>query len=140
MQISFFLPIIGIIVGAILQYYFNKRFEENKQMDLLKIEAYTDFIKAINAISISQKTNNKIKEFEYLILLADSKTRISVYGSDEVVNAISNLYRQGALLDNLESQKKMIEVIQQMRKETFTENKSSDNEISQLLFSQDLYS
>jgi len=55
----------------------------------LKTNAYTDFLKAVAGLGIIQRFSDKEKEKEYLILLRDAKSRISVFGSDLVTKKIA---------------------------------------------------
>jgi membrane protein YqaA with SNARE-associated domain len=80
--------LLGVLVGALFQYFLTRRMEDFKQKQSIRNLAYTDFIKAICGLSISTKNKNEEKMIEFTILLADAKGRISIYGGKNVVNKV----------------------------------------------------
>ena len=96
--IAAFVGFVGLIVGGYAQYFYGRRAEVTKQLQSLKNQAYVDFVKSVAGVAIAQKAQNKEKELEFSILLADAKSRIAVYGDKEVVEGIATFYRmQGCL-------------------------------------------
>lgn len=133
------LPIVGIIIGALLQYIFSKHSEELKHQQNLKTQAYVDFLKGVSGITVTHRNNNKTKEQEYTTLLVDAKTRISIYGSKEVIQKIANFWRSDAKVDTPEEKHLFIEICQAMRSDSLKKDQRVENkDISQLLFSEDL--
>lgn len=137
--VAAFVGLAGLMIGATLQYLYGKRAEASKQLQALKNQAYVDFVKSVAGAAIAQKAKNKEKEFESLILLADAKSRIAVYGSKEVIEGIAIFYRKyDGLLATSEAMSKFVDVVQEMRKHTVDKGEIVlDKEISQLLFSVD---
>jgi predicted ATP-grasp superfamily ATP-dependent carboligase len=129
---------LGVMVGATLQYLYGKRAETSKQLQTLKNQAYVDFVKSVAGMASAQRFKNKEKEFEVSILLADARARIAVYGSKEVIEGIAAFYRTHGLLATPEAMSSFVEVIQKMRKQAVDKDESiSDKELSQLLFGTD---
>lgn len=79
--------IAGIIAGAVLQFLLGKKIESSKQFKILQTQAYVDFIRGFAGIGRAQFFGDKEKEVDYTILLAESKARVSIYGSEKVVRA-----------------------------------------------------
>ena len=74
-----------------------------------------------------------------MTLLTDAKARITIYGIKNVINQISDFWREGAILDTPKRKKLFINICQAMRKDSLPKNqKVLDNEMSQLLFGTDL--
>ncbi len=48
--VKYLMPIIGVIVGASLQFFFSRKDENFKRQTLLKMDAYKDFLKAVATI------------------------------------------------------------------------------------------
>ncbi|MGH9837436.1 MAG: hypothetical protein ACREEM_01475 [Blastocatellia bacterium] len=126
---------LGVMLGASLQFYFARRTEAFKQFQANKAQAYIDFVRAVSGRSIAQKHHNKEKEFEFTSLLADAKTRIAVYGSKDVVSTVASFFRDHGSLNKPESMEVFIKVIQTMRIHTIKENGGvTDKDIESLLF------
>jgi len=132
------LPMVGVLLGATLQYWFSKTSERHKHYQALRTQAYIDFIRGVSNLAIAQRSNDKSKQIESLSSLTDAKIRIVIYGSKSVVNKLANFYRNGAILDNPESRNNFLNMCQAMRLEGFSKNQIViDNDISQILFEQD---
>jgi len=121
-----------------MRYLYGKRAEASKQFQTLKNQAYVNFVKSVAGMASAQRFKNKEKEFEFLILLADAKARIAVYGDKEVIEGIAAFYRTHGLLATPEAMLSFVEVVQKMRKQAVHKDESVIvKEISQLLFSTD---
>ena len=68
------LPLVGVLIGAGLQYFFGRTLELQKQLALQKVQAYADFFRAMSASATQGQT------METLALAADAKTRACIYG------------------------------------------------------------
>jgi len=133
------LPMVGIIIGAILQYSFSRHSDELKHQKNLKTQAYVDFLKGVSGLTVAYRNNDKNKEQEFMTLLVDAKTRISIYGSKEVIQKIANFWRADAQVDTPEQKHLFIEICQAMRSDNLKKDQQVENkDISQLLFSVDL--
>ena len=86
-QILFALGVV--VLGYFVQYWYAKKLESQKHQQNLRTNAYVDFIKGATGMAITQK-NKSNKEQEFIVLLADAKARISIYGSKEVIESIKN--------------------------------------------------
>ncbi len=136
--IKYSLPIIGVIIGASVQFIFSKKNETKKQQNLLKTTAYTDFLKAVAGLAITQRFSDKEKEMEYLILLTDAKARMSVYGGNLVIKKAANFERIGPVLDNPKSNKAYTLLVSEMRKDNQQGKNTELNDISQLLLGKNI--
>lgn len=132
------LPIIGLIIGASLQFFFSRKSENRKQQNLLKTTAYTDFLKANSGISMSQRFSDKEKEMEFFILLIDAKARICIYGSDSVINSIAEFERFGAILNSPKAYKLFTTIVSEMRKDNLKDKNTDLNDISQLILGENI--
>lgn len=123
-----FVGVLGLIIGAGFQYFFNRKIESNKQFQLLRTQAYVDFIKGWAGIGRSQFFGDKEKELEYTILAAEAKARISIYGSEKVVRKFAEFIREHNETISEEGVKNYAELIQLMRKESINQTDSITNE------------
>jgi hypothetical protein len=104
------LPLIGVLIGAALQYAFGQRLEARKQLGVQKAQAYIDFFRAVYALG-----QNRSKE--QLALAADAKTRICIYGSVAVVQRLGDFERAGANAATATGQATLIELMEAMRED-----------------------
>jgi len=138
--ITAMVAVVGIIIGAFLQYKFGNISESSKQYQNLKIQAYVDFIKSAAGIAIAQKSNDPKRESDALTLMADAKTRIAVYGSREVVYLMADFFRNYGSFDSPEACRSFVSIVQKMRAESINRKELMVNEsdINLLLFSHDI--
>ncbi len=133
------LPIIGVVIGATLQYVFTRVLEERRHQQNLRTEAYVDFIRGFVGAHFAKE---KDKEQEFISLFSDATTRIGIYGGKEVLEAIANVkrvsanYKKGDVSES-EFIRSFIAIIQAMREENLPKESVSDKDISQSLFGKD---
>ena len=133
------LPLIGVVIGAFLQYWFSKASEERKRRQNLQTQSYVDFFRSVSGIDIAQKYADKSKEQEFTVLLTDAKARIAIYGSKEVIKTIASFWRAGARIETPEQSQLFVAICQAMRKDSLPKNQEvPDKDISQLLFGTDV--
>ena len=95
-------------VGYWIQYWYAKKLESQKHQKNLRTNALVDFIQGVAGMAIARKSMAiaqeamLIKEREAMVILADAKARISIYGSKEVVASIAEFWRGGPELDTRE--------------------------------------
>jgi len=135
--LKYLAPVAGIIVGALLQFFLSKKSDSRKEQNLLKTSAYSDYLKAVAGIAISQSLGDKNKMFESRILLAEAKAKIAIYGSNAVIKKMAQFERKGSILNNTTSQKAFMLIALEMRIDN-QENDIHLNEISQLLIGLDI--
>lgn len=85
------LPLVGVFVGAGLQYVFGRSMDVRRQVELSKTQAYTDYLRAFAAIATSGRSKETIAQ------LTDAKTRICVYGGPKVIRLLGDFERAGAV-------------------------------------------
>ncbi len=81
------------MLAAASQYYFSRRRRSSKIYQSLRTTAHVDFIRSTAEIAMSQKSQNKEKELQGSISMTDAKGRIAIYGSKQVVAAITSFFR-----------------------------------------------
>ncbi len=104
------LPLLGVLIGATLQYAFGQRLESRKLLVALKAQAYSDLIRVIAASGCSRNT-------EKLALIADAKTRICIYGSLNVVQKLRDFDRIGATAARPDGQAALTALLSAMRED-----------------------
>lgn len=128
------LPLVGVAIGAGLQYYFSRASEERKQKDLLRTQAYIDYLSSVSKFAQAAKTNPN-ERYQLLAEAADAKTRICIYGSEEIIGLLANFERQGANLSTNESMQTFMSICSQMRSEGLDSSTSiSTDDFEMVLF------
>ena len=127
------LPLLGIVVGALLQFLLSKTHEADKQRQSLRVAAYVDYLRGVTTTSQAQKRGDKAEEAKGNALMADAKARICVYGADETLKALANFSRIGAELSTREGVEAFLSLCEGMRREMKGGNASTDD-ISRILF------
>ena len=122
------LPVLGVMVGALLQHVLAKSKERNAQFATLRHAAYADFLKTVAAAAIKPSQ-------DAVALVADAKARMAVYGSNAVIAKMAEFEATGANLANEQSKTAFVEVALKMRSEGHS-NSANLNEgaLSSLLF------
>jgi hypothetical protein len=106
------LPLAGAFVGALLQSWLSRRAERERHYELLRAEAYADYLKAVAALAHLRSDE------EYAAgsrALADAKARIAVYGTESVIKALALFDQVGAILSNPDAQSTFVELVSAMR-------------------------
>jgi hypothetical protein len=134
------IAVVSAAIGVYLQYKFGILAEKSKQYQNLKSQAYIDFIKSAAGSSIAQKHRDAKGMFDFKTLMTDSKIRIAIYGSREVVELVADFFRRYGSLDLPESCRSFSAIVRKMRAESMDRKEFSvnDNDISQLIFDSDL--
>jgi hypothetical protein len=105
------LPLAGVVVGALLQYCFNHFTERRKELRRLRSEAY---VAHLHCVSESPRGDDGAR-VELLTKLTEAKTRIRVYGSTKVINALANFEVGGARITTPAQKNLFLHIIQAMR-------------------------
>lgn len=131
--------VIGIIVGALLQGFFNRKNQKAHNLSELQNNAYSDFLNAVSNIAVAQRKNNRDVITDGLSNLADAKSRICVYGDSNVVNHLAIFLRSGGTLQTEQELLSFTHLCMEIRKSVGMQDKKLlASDISQLLFSVDV--
>jgi hypothetical protein len=106
------LPLIGVVVGATLQYWLSRAAESRKQLQLLRSQCYVDYLKAVTRAAHADSPN-AIRSAQADV--ADAKARLAVYGAPEAIVALARFEETGAVLDNPPAQAAFVELVSAMR-------------------------
>jgi hypothetical protein len=128
------LPILGIVIGASLQYFFSKSSEARRQLTTLRNQAYIDYLQCFAEIKHVGQVNSESRG-KILAKATEAKTRIIIYGSTAVVEALIRFEKLGATLDSPEAIEAFLVLCSIMRKENIGRfKKTKPKELSVILF------
>ena len=111
------LPLLGVVVGAGLQYLFTRLAEARRHLRDLRTEAYIDYLRCISESPRLRKQDRK-ERITLLNRTVAAKARICIYGSSDVVKSLSKFEEGGAQIDTPEKAAVFLAVVKQMRSES----------------------
>jgi hypothetical protein len=89
------LPLVGVLVGATLQFLLSRAANREKHTEDLRSKAYADFLRAV-AAAVHLRSDEDLRDVHRDV--ADAKARIAIYGSASVVGALARFEEVGAVL------------------------------------------
>jgi hypothetical protein len=110
------LPILGVVVGALLQYWLSRTAQERGRLLEVRTRPYTDYL-----ASVSQKTRVSPEKREYSTVLSaigDAKYRICVYGSGKVIAALADFEATVPTTPEAELRNRFLQLCQAMREDS----------------------
>ncbi|WP_197715433.1 hypothetical protein [Aquitalea magnusonii] len=133
--IASLLSILGVVVGAFLQNYLARQNNEAKQLLESRNQAYIDFFEAVSLVVSAQRLGKKEQELEQLAKLTHAKTRICMFGEEQVVKRLATFWAAGATLETESEILAFTRFVIDIRKSLGLQDKGFLNaEVSQLLF------
>ena len=91
------LPLIGVVLGAGLQFLLTRATAREQQTATLRSEAYADYLRAV-AASGHLRSDEGLRDAHREA--ADAKARIAVYGTVDVIRALERFEESGAVLSD----------------------------------------
>ena len=131
--------VLGVVVGALLQGFFNRKNQVASSLSELQNKAYSDFLNSVSKIAVAQRKDQRTAVTEELSNLADAKSRICVYGNASVVHHLADFLRAGGTLQTEHEILSFTRLCLQIRGSVGMHDKELySSDISQLLFSIDV--
>jgi hypothetical protein len=132
MDASQLLPLIGVVIGATLQFVSSRVGESAKAKSALRVQAYVDYITCLTDSTYLRESQRKA---ELLSRGANAKTRISIYGSAHVIGALAEFEKRGAEVRTKEQHTAILALISAMRAENVgKQHDVSTESLSLMLF------
>jgi hypothetical protein len=107
--------VVGLALGAILQYFFSRRLEALRHFQQLRTEAYSEFIAAVAQSANASRRGNKSLQEEALARGTEAKIRILLYGSKSVVRKLGEFSSAQGEVSSKEIAPRFVALIQAMR-------------------------
>ncbi|TYL41005.1 hypothetical protein [Dickeya sp. ws52] len=127
-----YLPFIGVVIGASLQYFFTRHIEYSRSLRDMKTKAYTDYLKSVSEqAQISSGDIEKCREI--LGKTADAKGRICLYGSAPVIQAFAEFEKLGASMSTKLQRDAFITMVMLMRKDAGLKKLPTESDVSIVL-------
>ncbi len=106
------LPLLGVVIGATMQYWLSRSAESRKQLQLLQSQSYVDYLRAVTKAAHAKSPDAvRLANAE----AADAKARLAVYGTSGVIAALARFEEAGAVLDNPRTRAAFVALVGEMR-------------------------
>ncbi|MDR7304895.1 hypothetical protein [Rhodoferax saidenbachensis] len=109
------LPIVGLVIGAILQFLFTRHLDGKKHQRELRAKAYTDYLTCVSEYANLTAARNSPEAKNLATRTADAKCRVCLYGAQKTVEAFAAFERLGAAMKNDTQCAAFTELVSQMR-------------------------
>ena len=76
-------------------------------------------LRAITGVIYAQRANDKPSELEHLMMMAEAKAQMALYGSKGVLKATARFFRDHSGINDDESARAFTEIAIAMRKDSF---------------------
>jgi hypothetical protein len=121
------LPLIGVVLGAGLQFLLTRATAREQQSATLRSQAYADYLRAVAAAG-HLRSDEDLRDAHREA--ADAKARIAVYGTVDVIKALARFEESGAVLSNDAASRAFVSLVSAMRSNS---GDVSDHELELLL-------
>ena len=122
--------ILGVMASTLVQLYLGRQQEARKKIIEIRAQAYLDLINAVATIKI-QGENLEPEAIEKLL---QAKSRVVVVGSDGVVKAIEEFWREYGNLKTPEEKSSFTLILGGIRKDLSGKNSLPNNLLKGALF------
>ncbi|RPI79114.1 MAG: hypothetical protein EHM45_04145 [Desulfobacteraceae bacterium] len=111
--------LIGLVVGAVLQFLFSRHLDNKKHQRDLRAKAYADYLQCVSELANLGHQRNSAEGRQLGAKTADAKCRISLYGAPAVIVAFAKFERLGATMNTNEQCSAFADMVAAMRQDTF---------------------
>jgi len=126
------LPVVGIFVGASLQYFFTRYLEAQRYQRDLRTQAYLDYVKSVSGLAHLNDPQGS-QERDLLAIAADAKARICLYGSGKVVEAFASFEELGAAVISTSQCESFVAMVMAMRRDSGNASRARIEDVRLLL-------
>jgi adenylate kinase len=140
--------ILGVMASTLVQLYLGRQQEARKKIIEIRAQAYMDLVNAVATLSqqgVSSDTLEKLEpeaiekllqaKSEAIEKVTQAKSRVVVVGSNGVVKAIEDFWREHGALNTPEGKSSFTLILGGMRKDLSGKNSLPNNLLKGALFS-----
>ena len=109
---------VGVVVGALLQYFFSRHLDHQRHLRELRTKAYTDYLKCVCEEAHLGETGGEEAAYGLGGRTADAKSRVCLYGSSQVISAFAAFDEAGAATRTAEQCRLFTEMVSLMRQDS----------------------
>ena len=128
------LSIITGLIGVVLGHVLAERRSRKDELANMRLDAYSDFIRATSHLVAARRTGRTKDELEELGALNDAKARICICSDAPVVESLQQFWLQGGTLEKEQEILAFTRLCRAMRASLRSERLSLDIRLSDILF------
>lgn len=110
--------ILGLAIGAVLQFLFSRHLDNKKHQRDLRAKAYADYLQCVSEHANLGHQKSTTEGRQLGAKTADAKCRISLYGAQTVISAFAEFERLGATMNTSEQRGAFTDMVAAMRQDT----------------------
>lgn len=110
--------LVGLVVGAVLQFLFTRHLDNKKHQRDLRAKAYADYLQCVSEHANLGHQRSSTEGRQLGAKTADAKCRISLYGAPTVISAFAKFERLGATMNTSEQCGAFTDMVAAMRQDT----------------------
>jgi len=110
--------LIGLVVGAVLQFLFTRHLDNKKHQRDLRSKAYADYLQCVSEHAHLGYQRSSTEGRQLRAKTTDAKCRISLYGAPTVISTFSKFERLGATINTSEQRVAFTDMVAAMRQDT----------------------
>lgn len=114
---SAILSIIGLVVGAVLQFLFTRHLDNKKHQRDVRSKAYADYLLCVSKQANMGHERKSTEGRQLGTETADAKCRISLYGAPAVIAAFAKFENMGATMNTDEQRHAFTDMVVEMRRD-----------------------
>lgn len=126
--------LVGVLIGALIQFWFGRRTAEESRYIELKSQACADYLNSIASVAFATPEDR----LQALQKVAAAKARLCVFGDRPVIEEAVRLENTSLNLSQPDAQKAFISLLQVMRKRGIAIGQVDDSAFRILLLGQRL--
>lgn len=112
------LSLVGLVVGALLQFLFTRHLEGRRHHRDVRAKAYADYLQCVSDHANLGHQRQSSEGRQLGARTADAKCRISLYGASEVVSSFAEFERLGAAMGTDAQCRAFTRMVLAMRKDS----------------------
>ena len=125
--------LIGLVIGAILQFIFTRHLDSQKYQRELRTKAYTDYLKCVSEHANLAQQRESPEGRELSAKTADTKCRICLYGSSAVIEAFADFERLGAAMNTQKQSLAFTHMVSIMRSDSASKGQATLDNLQTIL-------
>lgn len=122
--------LIGLVVGAVLQFLFTRHLDNKKHQRDLRAKAYADYLQCVSEHANLGHQKSSTEGRQLGAKTADAKCRISLYGAPAVISAFERL---GAAMNTKEQCGAFTEMVVAMRRDALGSSSVAQTDVEAVL-------
>lgn len=129
-----FLPLVGVLVGAGLQYFFSRSTELKRHERTLRVEAYSDYLRSVGEAETGKGYSDAAKRSEIMGRAISAKARVCVHGSATVVAALAKFEDDPTPGLTPQKKKYFLDFVEAIRNDIGADGNLSSDAVEHILF------